>query len=101
MAILVAVVLALVPLLIAPGFVFYFDVTPKLVVLLAGTTVALPWLARQRAAWRALLSVGAARWFCVLVAAQVLSLALATFWSAHPALSFSGSNWRRLGLVSQ
>ena len=41
------------------------------------------------------------RWFCLLAAAQVVSLLLSTFFSSHPALSWNGGNWRRFGFVSQ
>src|SRR6266508_3093446 len=37
-----ATVLVLIPLVIAPGWLFYYDVTPKIALLLAGTAVLLP-----------------------------------------------------------
>ena len=41
------------------------------------------------------------RWFCVLGAAQLVSLLLSTVFSRNPWLSWNGGNWRRLGFVSQ
>src|SRR5215475_10858240 len=87
---------ALVPLILTPGLLFYFDTTPKLIALLIGTAIALPFLfpwpvPRGRAA----------RWLFGLAAAQALSLALSTALSTRPELSLWGSNWRSLGLISQ
>ena len=42
MTLLQALVIGLLALIIAPGYLFYFDVTPKIVVLLAGSGLALP-----------------------------------------------------------
>jgi hypothetical protein len=53
MAFVEALVIGLVALAIAPGHAFYFDVTPKVVVLLAGTAVLLIQAARRRALPRA------------------------------------------------
>ena len=39
MALLQAAVIGLIALIVTPGFLFYFDVTPKVVVLLAGAAV--------------------------------------------------------------
>jgi len=98
-----ASVLAFTPLLILPGQFFYFDVTPKVVMVLLGTTIGLllslriSMLADIRRFWADPLG----RWFSLLSAAQLISLMLATLFSRNPALSLNGGNWRRLGLVSQ
>lgn len=86
-------VLGLVPLLLAPGVFFYFDVTPKILVLLAGTAVALA-LWRGRAGDDA----PARGWLRLLLAAQAGSLLVSTAFSSDPALSLTGTNWRRFGL---
>jgi len=90
------VVAALLPIVIAPGFLFYFDVTPKLLILLTGMSIAL-------VLWRGELPTGSRlnRMFLVLLGAQALSLAVSTAASVYPALSLNGGNWRRFGLVSQ
>jgi O-antigen ligase len=99
----IATVLALTPLLILPSYFFYFDVTPKVVIALIGTSIGLLLLLRDSAlaGARRLWAYPPGRWFCVLAAAQLISLLLSTFFSSHPALSWNGGNWRRLGLVSQ
>jgi len=101
-ALLQALVVALVALSAAPGWLFYFDVTPKAVVLLAGVAAvlvagyALPHgrgsdqsRARQQAV------------FMWLLVGSLASLAISTALSPHPTLSLFGSTWRRFGLVTQ
>jgi O-antigen ligase len=93
---LFAAFVALVPLILTPGLLFYFDVTPKLIALLIATAIALPLLFP----WP-LPRAGAARWLRGLIAAQVFSLTLSTVFSRRIALSLWGSNWRSLGLIEQ
>ena len=99
MARLQAWVVALAALTIAPGFLFYYDVTPKIVVLLAGTGLALGWSAISgvRVTGRPRLLVV----FSILLALQVLSLAISTAISPRPGLSLFGTNWRRYGAIVQ
>jgi O-antigen ligase len=95
--------LALTPLLILPGYLFYYDVTPKVAVALMGTAIALllflcdPGFAGAHRWWAHPLG----RWYCLLAGAQLAWLLLSTFFSSHPALSWNGGNWRRFGFVSQ
>lgn len=99
----IAAVLALTALLILPGFFFSYDVTPKVAVALTGTTIGVLLFlrgspaGRVRRLWMDLLG----RWFCLLTAAEMLSLVLSSWFSSHPALSWNGGNWRRFGLISQ
>ena len=93
---LLAALVAIVPLIITPGLLFYFDVTPKLIVLMTGLAIALPWTLARRfpagpLAWR----------LYTLLAAQALSLAISTLGSRQIGLSLWGSNWRSFGLVTQ
>ncbi len=98
-----AVVLALTPLLMLPAYFFYFDITPKVAIVLIGTSIALllflgdSALSEARGLWADPLG----RWFCLLAVAQLISLLSSTFFSSHPALSWNGGNWRRFGFVSQ
>jgi tetratricopeptide (TPR) repeat protein len=85
---LVAVTLVTVPLLLLPGWMFHYDVTPKVVALLVVTAAA-------AALYRPLRPLD---W---LLGLQAVSLVVATAFSVDPALSVSGSNWRRMGLVVQ
>src|SRR5277367_453269 len=101
MALLLALVIALIPLAIAPGWFFYLDVTPKVVVLLLGTAaVALWWAISGGAAWFYRNS-RAAHWFVLALCGTALSLIISTVASVNPALSLGGSNWRSWGLVTQ
>lgn len=99
----IGAVLALTPLLILPGGFFYYDVTPKIVVVLVGTAIGLllslrgSTLSQARRLWAH--SLG--RCFCLLIAAQIISLLLSNFFSMNPALSWNGGNWRRFGVESQ
>jgi len=92
MAILVAAIFGLVAVAITPGYWFYFDVTPKVVVLLAGTAIAL--------------IAGGSRFrprsgFGWLLAGSAASLVLSALFSANHTLSLFGSNWRRFGVIEQ
>jgi len=96
MAILLAAIVALLPLTLAPHLLFYYDITPKVAILLVGAAVALPLgLRGDRTQSRGL------RLFGILLIAQALSLALSTVFSTDRALSLGGSNWRRFGLIPQ
>jgi O-antigen ligase len=96
MAILLSAILALLPLILTPYVLFYWDITPKIIVLLVGTALALPFACREgRAQSPALRILG---W---LLVAQAVSLGLSTAFSTDPALSLGGSAWRRFGLITQ
>jgi putative inorganic carbon (HCO3(-)) transporter len=101
MRLLVPSIAALVPLLITPGTLAYFDVTPKIAFLLIGTALILLYRAENTRNITAILSSKPGRWWIAVLAAQWLSSALATALSTHPELSLNGGNWRRLGLLSE
>jgi O-Antigen ligase len=82
-----AAAIALIALILTPGLLFYFDVTPKLVVLLLASGVALVPVRRS-----ALMG---------LVSLTLASLALSTALSSNPALSFYGTRWRQYGALTQ
>ncbi len=90
-------VLVLVPLVILPGVFFYFDVTPKILVLLLGTSVALLSGARAKTPAQS----PHQRWLNRLLALQAASLLISTALSSDQALSLAGSNWRRFGMIVQ
>ncbi len=90
MALCQAVVLGLIALIIAPGYFFYFDVTPKVVVLLLGTAVLLLWP-----------RLAVPRVFSVLILLNLASLTVSTVVSTRPGLSLIGTSWREFGLVPQ
>lgn len=93
MVVLAAAAIALVALIVAPGWLFYFDVTPKIAVLLAATAALAVWPRRD--------ATRAPRWFTLLALAALASLAVSTALSVDPALSFTGTNWRRFGAPVQ
>ena len=98
MALLQAVTIALIALILVPGFSFYFDIVPKLVVLLAGTAIAVVFT-------RSISFRGSGRrlflFFTALLVLTVASLAISTAISAHTGLSLFGTNWRRFGAIIQ
>ncbi|MGO9261971.1 MAG: O-antigen ligase family protein [Bryobacteraceae bacterium] len=102
MAALLAVAVALTALIITPGYLFYFDITPKLIVLLVGTAAGLVWMAvaPERGSGPIVRS-RAYTSFGILLLANAVSLALAAAGSQWPALSWFGSSWRRYGALAQ
>jgi len=101
MALLLAIVIALIPLAIAPGWFFYFDVTPKVVLLLWGTAAAAVWWTAAGGAAGLHRASRAARWFVLALCGMAVSLAVSTLASVNPALSVGGSSWRYWGLLTQ
>jgi O-antigen ligase len=97
---LVPLVVALVPLVITPGLLSYFDITPKIAILLFGVSCLLCARENERNV-RLLFSTRLGRWFVILLGAMWLSAAIATAFSMHRALSLNGGTWRRFGLVTQ
>ncbi len=91
MSLLQAVLLGLIALILTPGYLFYFDVTPKVVLLLFGTAALL--LAGRR--------LSSPRLFSCLILLNLASLALSTALSTRPGLSIVGTSWREFGLVPQ
>src|SRR5947208_6279747 len=88
-----AAAVGLLALIITPGYFFYFDITPKLVVLLLATALSLAAAATR--------DFRPPRAFSLLLALSLCSLAVSTALSSRPALSLFGSNWRRYGSVTQ
>lgn len=101
MALLLALIMALIPLAIAPGWFFYFDVTPKIVLLLLGTAAAAVWWAAGTGGASLYRASREARWFVLALGGMAVSLTVSTLLSVNPALSLGGSNWRHWGLVTQ
>ena len=86
-----AVTVGLVALILAPGWFFYFDITPKLIVLLVGAALcAVLWRGERPS-----------RVYTLLTVLTAVSLAISAAVSSSPAFSIFGSTWRRLGLVAQ
>src|ERR1039457_6788170 len=94
MGLLQAALVGVIALIITPGRMFYFDVAPKVAVLLVGTAAFLIGSTRQRAIPRPYT-------FLVWLAASLLSMGVSTVFSANRALSAFGSTWREYGAVTQ
>jgi O-antigen ligase len=105
MALLQAVLIGLVALLLAPGWLFYFDVTPKVVVLLGGAAAVVALGIRGQGSGIRGQGSGIRdqgfQIFEVLLLISLASLAISSAVSASPALSVFGSTWRRFGVVAQ
>ena len=101
MRLLVPLTAALVPLVITPGALSYFDVTPKIAFLLLGTALILLYRAENLRNVSAIFCTRGGRWFAGLLSAEWISSAIASAFSTHPALSLHGSTWRRFGLLSE
>jgi O-antigen ligase len=101
MQILSAAVAALIPLLILPGALFYFDVTPKVIVLLVGAAAALALggLRKHELNPRALFASLPGRGLLIALAALEISLLLSTLTSSHPGIAWNGGTWRRFGAI--
>jgi putative inorganic carbon (HCO3(-)) transporter len=97
---LVPLVVALIPLIVTPGLLAYFDITPKIGILLFGVSLGLLYRRENGRNLRVLLGTRAGLWFVALLGAAWLVAAIATAFSLHPALSLNGGNWRRFGLIA-
>jgi len=101
MTFIIALTAALAPLALLPGVCFYYDTTPKVVIILAASALLLPWTKRGGTSVLTLVNSRLGRWFLLCVAGTAVILCLATLFSAAPALSLAGSTWRRFGLLTQ
>jgi O-antigen ligase len=98
---LLPVSLALIPLLMAPGVLLYFDVTPKVAALLIAAGLALFHTKANALGLAVLRSCRAGRWLTYLLAAQAASILVATIFSHDLALAITGGVWRRSGAVTE
>jgi O-antigen ligase len=94
MAFLLAAIAALSALILAPGQFFYFDITPKVVVLLTGVALAALLAARG-------LRESVPRLLSLLLLLNTVSLAVSTWFGVNRNLSLYGGTWRRFGLAEQ
>ncbi len=92
MALLQALSIGLIALILTPGWLFYFDVTAKVAILLAATGILLPFAVRGAPHHRTLAIIG------LLYAA---SLTLSSLLSSYPAISWFGTTWRCYGALTQ
>src|SRR5687768_6415818 len=95
MPLLLSAVAVLIPLVIAPGVLFYFDVTPKIVILLVGAAAAVLAIPHRKTLLPKL-----SMWFLTLLGICALSLVVSTAGSTDLQLSLIATNWRRFGLLA-
>jgi len=100
MAILLPALALLLPLLITPGILFHYDITPKIIILSLMVAVCLGLPGQISTGLAALRNRRSGRWLCILAAAQSLWYAVVTGLSSRPWFSLLGSNWRRMGLLT-
>jgi len=100
MTAILLIVGAVIPLAVAPGLLFHYDVSPKTILLML---VACAVLLRAKsipeeipALWRR----NNGRMFILLAVAQILWMTAATLASTRPWFSLFGSGWRQFGLTA-
>jgi hypothetical protein len=91
----------LAPLALAPHLLFYYDITPKVALLLLGAAIALALTSLELDSLLAFCGTRYGRWYAAMTGAAVALAGLATFRSAHPALAWNGSTWRRMGALTE
>jgi O-antigen ligase len=93
--------LAVVPLFITPGLTFYFDVIPRLSLLLVLVSTLLLFRTDLPEVLRSLCNTSTGRWLCALAAVHAVTLIVSSLLSENVWLSVYGSTWRRFGLLTQ
>lgn len=99
MNLLIAIMVALVPLIMAPKLFLYFETLPKAAVILIGAGALLLSLRRFEPG---LSRIGQSRLgvlWTLGIAAQTVSLLVSSWFSRDKVLSFLGTGWRRLGSI--
>jgi len=98
---LAPLIAALVPLLITPGVLAYFDITPKIAILLLGTALMLLQVRANSSNMRVLCGASSGKWLLGLLAAEWTAFVIASLLSLNRPLSLDGGSWRRLGLIPE
>ena len=101
MLFVIALVVFLTPLAIAPGLSFYFDVVPKTAILLSGAALLLLSGAFAPSRLQAFTSSRFGRLLSIGFLATVVTAVAATVLSIDPLAAWNGSNWRRFGALEQ
>lgn len=91
----------LVPLVLTPRALFYYDITPKVVLILLAAATALAAIFFQWNGWAAYARTRWGRWYLVAVAASGLIAGFAALRSAERGLAWYGSDWRRMGALTE
>ena len=91
----------LVPLILAPHLLVYYDITPKVAVLLIGAGVLLAFTSFKLDSLRAFTGTPQGRWYTIACSGSAAMTLLTTATAIHPSLAWSGSNWRRYGALTE
>lgn len=91
----------LLPLILAPRMLLYFDITPKVAVILLGAGALLTLMSFHLDSLRAFVGTRYGRWYTGAAAASIFITILATLTAVHPELAWNGSNWRRYGGLTE
>jgi O-antigen ligase len=96
-----AAVVFLVPLALAPGLFFYYDITPKVVLLLVGASVLAVLASLEIDSLHRFRASRFGRWYTGFALALAALSATAASLSPLAALAWYGSNWRRYGAITE
>ena len=99
LAIVATVFLA--PLALAPHLLLYYDITPKVALFLVGAAIALALASRELDSLLAFCGTRYGRWYAAAAIAAIALAIVTTLCSAHPALAWNGSSWRRMGALTE
>lgn len=99
MAAFAAVFLA--PLALTPHLLFYYDITPKVALLLLGAAIALALTSQELDSLLDFCGTRYGRWYAAAAVAAIVLAGVTTRSSAHPALAWNGATWRRMGALTQ
>jgi len=91
----------LAPLALTPHLLHYYDITPKIALLLMGAAIALAFTSQELDALLAFCGTRFGRWYAIAAGASIALACISTVCSLHPALAWNGSNWRRMGAVTE
>ncbi len=91
----------LVPLALTPHLLFYYDITPKVALLMLAAALGLALAFKHLDAVISFWGRPTGRGFCVAVVFSLLVSGISTLRSAEVDLSWYGSNWRRLGTLTE
>jgi O-antigen ligase len=97
----VLLIIALVPLAIAPGLLSAFDITPKIAILLFCESVLLLFCKQIVNGLRQLYRSTSGRLLVACLTIEWLSALASTLSSSNRSLSMLGSSWRRDGLIAE
>jgi O-antigen ligase len=101
MRLVTAAITFLVPLALTPGLLFYYDITPKDVLILLGAAVLALFAAGNFSLIQRLRLSRRGRWYVGLVAGMIVMPALAALSSPLAAMAWNGSNLRRWGAITE